>query len=89
MPPVEDFTIGVEEEYQILHPETRELRQRAARILPEARQRLGQILKKLRGRAVRGEKLAALRGVEVLEHLGTAPARQVLQSLAEGAAGCG
>jgi RNA polymerase sigma factor (sigma-70 family) len=53
----------------------------------EARQRLEQILKKLRERAVRGEALAALRGVEVLEHLGTAPARQVLQSLAEGAAG--
>jgi carboxylate-amine ligase len=41
VPPVEDFTIGVEEEYQILDPETRELRQRAARILPEARRRVG------------------------------------------------
>ena len=41
MPPVEDFTIGVEEEYQILHPETRELRQRAGRILPEAQRRVG------------------------------------------------
>ncbi len=41
MPPVEDFTIGVEEEYQILHPETRELRQRAQRILPEARRQVG------------------------------------------------
>jgi carboxylate-amine ligase len=37
----EDFTIGVEEEYQILHPETRELRQRASRILPEAQRRVG------------------------------------------------
>ncbi|HEY0079803.1 MAG TPA: carboxylate-amine ligase [Pyrinomonadaceae bacterium] len=33
---VEDFTIGVEEEYQIIHPETRELRSRQARILPQA-----------------------------------------------------
>jgi carboxylate-amine ligase len=41
VPPVEDFTIGVEEEYQILHPETRELRQRAGRILPEAQRRVG------------------------------------------------
>ena len=42
VPPVEDFTIGVEEEYQILHPETRELRQRAGRILPEAQRRVGE-----------------------------------------------
>jgi carboxylate-amine ligase len=41
VPPVEDFTIGVEEECQILHPETRELRQRAGRILPEAQRRVG------------------------------------------------
>lgn len=38
---VEDFTIGVEEEYQLIHPGTRELRQRAARVLPEAREALG------------------------------------------------
>ncbi len=41
MPPIDDFTIGVEEEYQILHPETRELRQRAQRILLEARRQVG------------------------------------------------
>jgi glutamate---cysteine ligase / carboxylate-amine ligase len=41
VPPVEDFTIGVEEEYQILDPETRELRQRAGRILREAQRRVG------------------------------------------------
>src|SRR5947209_14162362 len=39
--PTEDFTIGVEEEYQIVHPETRELRQRASRIMPEAKDRVG------------------------------------------------
>ena len=38
----EEFTIGVEEEYQILHPETRELRSRAALILPRAEKALGQ-----------------------------------------------
>ncbi len=37
----DDFTIGVEEEYQIVHPETRALRQHAGRILPEASARVG------------------------------------------------
>jgi hypothetical protein len=53
----------------------------------EKRQRLEQILKKLRVRAVQGEALAALRGVEVLELMGTEEARGVLQSLAGGATG--
>jgi hypothetical protein len=53
----------------------------------EVRQRLEPILKKLRVRAVRGEPLAALRGVEVLERVGTAEARRVLEALAGGAAG--
>lgn len=38
----EEFTIGVEEEYQIINPITRELRARAQRILPEARQAVGE-----------------------------------------------
>ena len=37
----DDFTIGVEEEYQIINPETRELRPRAMRMLPKAREDLG------------------------------------------------
>jgi carboxylate-amine ligase len=37
----EPFTIGVEEEYQIVHPSTRELRSRAQLILPEAQAALG------------------------------------------------
>ncbi|HVF87584.1 MAG TPA: carboxylate-amine ligase [Pyrinomonadaceae bacterium] len=37
----ETFTLGVEEEYQIIHPETRELRSRAGRILPKAQQAVG------------------------------------------------
>src|SRR5215216_6795216 len=37
----EDFTVGVEEEYQIIHPETRELRSRAARILLRAEAAVG------------------------------------------------
>lgn len=37
----DDFTIGVEEEYQIVHPETRALRQHAKQILPEAEARVG------------------------------------------------
>jgi len=39
--PAEEFTVGVEEEYQIVHAGTRELRQRSARVLPEARSRAG------------------------------------------------
>jgi len=37
----EEFTIGVEEEYQIIHPDTRELRSRAQAILPQAQSVLG------------------------------------------------
>ncbi|MBA3716336.1 MAG: carboxylate-amine ligase [Pyrinomonadaceae bacterium] len=37
----EKFTIGVEEEYQIIHPETRELRSSAGRILPKAQAAVG------------------------------------------------
>jgi carboxylate-amine ligase len=37
----EDFTIGVEEEYQIINPRTRELQARAARILPAASRQVG------------------------------------------------
>jgi carboxylate-amine ligase len=38
---VEDFTIGVEEELQIINPRTRELRQRAGRIVPDAKRAVG------------------------------------------------
>ena len=42
MPAVtEDFTIGVEEEYQIVNPETRELRPRATRLVSKAQADLG------------------------------------------------
>ncbi len=41
MPAQEQFTIGVEEEYQIVDRETRELRSRALRILPEAQAAVG------------------------------------------------
>ena len=37
----QDFTIGVEEEYQIVHPQTRQLRSRAQSILAKAQQTLG------------------------------------------------
>ncbi|WP_435006256.1 carboxylate-amine ligase [Tundrisphaera lichenicola] len=36
-----NFTIGVEEEYQIVDPGSRQLRQRAGRVLPEARRSVG------------------------------------------------
>ena len=38
---IEEFTVGVEEEYQIVDARTRELRSRAHRILPEARRAVG------------------------------------------------
>jgi carboxylate-amine ligase len=37
----EDFTIGIEEEYQIINPKTRELQPRAERILPAAEAAVG------------------------------------------------
>jgi carboxylate-amine ligase len=36
------FTLGVEEEYQIIDPQTRELKSRVGRILPEAQEEIGQ-----------------------------------------------
>lgn len=39
---MEDFTIGVEEEYQIINAETRELRSRGTRVLREARNAVGE-----------------------------------------------
>jgi carboxylate-amine ligase len=39
--PVDDLTIGVEEEYQLINPETRELHPRVLRVLPRAREDLG------------------------------------------------
>ena len=38
----EEFTIGVEEEYQIINPETRELRSRVEQVLPKAQDVLGE-----------------------------------------------
>lgn len=40
-PQPEDFTIGVEEEYQIINPQTRELRQAAERVLIRAQDAVG------------------------------------------------
>lgn len=41
-PQAEDFTIGVEEEYQIINPETRKLASRVEQILPIAKKALGE-----------------------------------------------
>ncbi|MGB3205010.1 MAG: carboxylate-amine ligase [Crinalium sp.] len=40
----EDFTVGVEEEYQIIDPATRELRSRQQQILPIAKKTLGDLV---------------------------------------------
>ena len=43
MPPgADDFTIGIEEEYQIIDPETRALRPRAGRVVPAAQRALAE-----------------------------------------------
>jgi RNA polymerase sigma factor (sigma-70 family) len=53
----------------------------------EVRQRLEKLLAKLRVRPASAETLATLRGMEVLEYVGTQEARLVLRSLAGGAPG--
>jgi WD40 repeat protein len=57
----------------------------AARPSPEARRRLGDLLEHLDRPITGSEALRALRAVDVLERIGTAEARRVLQALAEGA----
>jgi hypothetical protein len=53
----------------------------------EVKQRLEQILRKLRSQPVSGELLAAFRGIEILEHIGSRDARELLSTLAGGAPG--
>jgi hypothetical protein len=53
----------------------------------ETRQRLEDLLKQMTGDVLQGERLRVYRAVEVLERIGTAEARQVLQALADGAPG--
>jgi hypothetical protein len=62
------------------------LRQRLAEKPPlEVRQRIEQLLEKVAGPATEPEPLRALRAVELLEHIGTAEARALLQMLGKGA----
>jgi WD40 repeat protein len=51
----------------------------------EVRKRVGALLERVEGQAVPPEQLRALRGIEALEHAGTAEARAVLEGLARGA----
>jgi WD40 repeat protein len=53
----------------------------------EARRRLEKLLEELTGLQVSGERLRNLRAVEVLERIGTAEARKLLQTIAEGTPG--
>ena len=52
---------------------------------PERRRRIEKLLSKLERRVVTGEELRSVRAVEVLEHIATPEARQLLQKLADGA----
>jgi WD40 repeat protein len=56
-------------------------------ISPELRRRIEKLLARLDKAAAPPEELRALRGVEVLERIGTAEAREILTALAEGAPG--
>jgi WD40 repeat protein len=53
----------------------------------ELKQRLEGLIKQLSGATLTADQLRAVRAVEVLERLGTAEARQLLQSIADGAPG--
>jgi RNA polymerase sigma factor (sigma-70 family) len=53
----------------------------------EARRRAEDLLAKLSGPLPPGERLRHLRAVEVLEHIGTQPAQEVLQAIVRGAPG--
>jgi RNA polymerase sigma factor (sigma-70 family) len=53
----------------------------------EVRRRAEDLLQKLEKTPFSGERLQALRAVEVLEHIGTAEARQVLEVVSQGAPG--
>jgi WD40 repeat protein len=59
----------------------------AANVPLETKNRLEGVRKQLAGVAMQGERLRAYRAIEVLERIGTAEARQVLQALADGAPG--
>jgi hypothetical protein len=50
----------------------------------EARRRMQLVLEKIEGQPATGETLRPLRSLQVLEHIGTAKARQVLETLAQG-----
>jgi hypothetical protein len=56
----------------------------AAKPSAEVRKRVSALLERVEGQAVPPEQLRALRGVEALEHAGTADARGVLEALAKG-----
>lgn len=51
----------------------------------EVRRRLEQLLEKIDGPVTAPEQLRGLRAIEVLEHIGTPQAREILQSLGKGA----
>jgi WD40 repeat protein len=59
----------------------------ASKVSLETRQRVEPILAKLAGKVLSADQVRVIRAVEVLERLATPEARQVLQTLAEGAPG--
>jgi hypothetical protein len=59
----------------------------AARPSAEARERADRILAGVRGQAAAGQAAQSLRALEVLEWIGTAGARELVEKLAKGADG--
>jgi dipeptidyl aminopeptidase/acylaminoacyl peptidase len=55
--------------------------------VPEVRQRVERLLSKLESGGLKPEQLQELRSIEVLERIGSADARQIVESLARGAPG--
>jgi hypothetical protein len=54
---------------------------------PETRRRMEELRGKLTSPMLQGERLRIVRAVEILDHMGTAEARQTLEALASGAPG--
>jgi hypothetical protein len=97
---VDELIAGLEnEQFKVRQQATAELQKMGERVVPaigkalagdpplETKKRLQDLHKHLSAVVLHGERLRTYRAVEILERMGTPPARQLLQTLAEGAPG--
>jgi WD40 repeat protein len=97
---VEELIAGLDsDQFKVRQQSSAELLKMGERVVPlvdkvlasnpplETKQRLEDLRKQMTGVVLQGERLRLYRAVEVLERIGTAEARQLLQALAEGAPG--